>query len=202
MANAQVVPGRNCDGCALCCMVLSIDEIDKPQGKWCPHCSTRSSCDIYPDRPKQCRDFYCGYLTIPDLDDRWKPSRSKIILVAELDGARLAAHVQPSRPQAWREEPFYSQLKEWAAMAAPEMGQIVVCVGRHAYLILPDRDIDLGVVDDDHHIVLAEFATPFGPRLDGFLLHKDDPRAAKIHQPGWKIANKVKWQLRPSLSQS
>lgn len=39
----QQIPSRSCDGCALCCMVLKIDELRKPMGKWCNHCSTRKT---------------------------------------------------------------------------------------------------------------------------------------------------------------
>ena len=177
-SKSPIVPGRNCDGCALCCMVLSIQEINKPQGKWCDHCSTRRSCDIYETRPDECRKFHCGYLTIPELDESWKPSKSKIILVAELDGNRGAAHVHPSRPDAWKKEPFYSALKEWSVRAAPLMHQVVAYVSNRVTVILPDKDVYLGEITDDQRIVSAEIQTPFGSRIEAMALHKDDPRIA------------------------
>src|SRR4051812_2580631 len=87
------VPNRSCGDCTLCCKVLKITALEKPQGIWCNHCNPRAGCTIYGDRPEECRTFFCGYLTNPDLGDEWKPNRSKIVLVAELDGNRIAAHV-------------------------------------------------------------------------------------------------------------
>ena len=146
---SPVVPSRSCGTCTLCCKVLSITELRKPQGSWCTHCKPGRGCTIYFNRPTECKAFYCGYLTQRELDDEWKPDRSKIVLVAELDGNRIVAHVDPQRPEAWRRDPFYSQLKLWAEAAVPYRGQIAACVGRHMYMVLPDRDVDLGVVADD-----------------------------------------------------
>ena len=167
-------------------MVLEIKELQKPEGVWCDHCSTRRSCDIYEQRPKECRDFYCGYLTIGDLGEEWKPSKSKIVLVSELDGNRICAYVHPNRPDAWRREPFYSTLKEWAVAAAAHRGQVMVCIGRRTYMILPDRDVDLGIVGDDERIVTGEKQTPFGIQLEAFTVHKDDPLGQLAKPPGFK----------------
>ena len=176
----QPIPTRSCDGCALCCMVLKIDELNKPKGKWCNHCSTRKGCDIYEERPNQCRKFYCGWLTNSLLGEEWKPSKSKIVLVGELDGNRLAAHVHPNHPDAWRKEPFYSALKEWAMAAVPHRGQVIACVGQKAYMIFPDRDVDLGIVTDDDRIITGQTQTPDGIRQQAYKLHKDDPRVQKL----------------------
>ena len=179
-----VVPGRNCGDCTLCCKVLKITELNKPQGAWCWHCKPGVGCKIYPERPQECRTFHCGYLTQARLGEEWKPNHSKMIVVAE-DGNRITAHVDAQRPDAWKREPFYSQLKEWAAAAVPYGGQVEVGIGRRTYVILPDKDVDLGEVGDDELIVTEERATPTGIELNAYKIHKSDPRAQHLVQQGW-----------------
>jgi hypothetical protein len=175
-----VVAGRRCGDCTLCCKVLKIVELNKPQGAWCQHCKPGKGCQIYSGRPHECQRFYCGYLLQENLGEEWKPNHSKIIIVTELNGNRISAHVDPQRPDAWKREPFYNQLKQWAKAVLPSRGQVVACVGRHAYMIFPDRDVDLGLVGDDELIVTRERSTPSGTMLDAYKIHKDDPRARTL----------------------
>ena len=173
----EVVVGRSCGTCTLCCKVLAIEEVDTPKDSWCQHCEVGRGCRIYNNRPVECANFYCGYLTWDIVPEHWKPDKSKIVIVSELDGARVAFHVDRSRPDAWRAEPFYSEIKNLAEQAVEDDCQIVVCIGYRAIVILPDRDIDLGVIAQDERIVS-------GCRADGtwdaFKLHKDDPRIADL----------------------
>ncbi|MGC1181005.1 MAG: hypothetical protein WA884_18765 [Methyloceanibacter sp.] len=144
--------------------MLSITELGKPQGVWCQHCHIGVGCKIYDHRPRQCSAFYCGFLTQTNLSEDWRPSKCKIVLVAELEGARVAAYVDPGRPDAWKEKPYYSQLREWARNADPTRHQVVVCVGPKTIVILPDEDVDLGIVREDELIVTGERHTPAGIR--------------------------------------
>ena len=86
---------------------------------------------------------------------------------AEAEGTTLAAHVDPSRPDAWKAEPFYSQLKAWARLAAPKQNHVVICIGPQTIAILPDRDVDLGLVRHDELIGAQDLPSPavrgFGP---------------------------------------
>jgi hypothetical protein len=174
------VPGRSCEGCAMCCMIMTIKALNKPKSTWCRHCSTKKSCDIYEQRPGECQNFFCGYLSFPELGEEWKPSRSKIVLAGETDGRRITAYVDPNRPDAWKKEPFYSTLKKWAKAAAPRGGQIVVCVDEHMFVLFPERNVDLGIVSPDHRIITGIRQTPAGFQLDAYSVHKDDPRAKEI----------------------
>jgi hypothetical protein len=176
------VEGRSCGTCTLCCKILGITELSKPKDKWCPHCEIGRGCKVYDRRPAECSGFFCGYLQAP-LASYWRPDTAKMVVVAELDGNRLAVHVDPGRPVAWRDEPFYSDIKQWALSAAADMKQVVVTIGRRVIVILPDRDVDLGLVADDERIVVGERMTEFGPRLDALKLKADDPRIAGA-QPG------------------
>src|SRR5258708_31673087 len=97
---SRVVPGRSCGGCTLCCKILAIEELGKPHGIWCQHCKPGQGCGIYATRPAECGSFNCGYLTDPSLTDEWKPSHSKIMLVFQQQPKRIAAHVDPQRPDA------------------------------------------------------------------------------------------------------
>jgi hypothetical protein len=179
------VVGRSCGSCTLCCKVLKILELNKPQGAWCQHCKPGAGCKIYTERPLECRTFHCGYQTQAELGEEWKPDRSKIVLVVEPEANRITAHVDPQRPDAWTREPFHTQLRQWAAAAAPHRGQVIATVGRRAFMIFPDRDTDLGLVDDDELIVTTERKTPFGVELVASKIHKDDPRAQNLvpHTP-------------------
>lgn len=181
--NEPILSGRACNDCTLCCKVLSITELNKPQSKWCDHCNIGKGCKIYDERPAECRHFYCGYLTWPMVDEHWFPARSKLVIVSELEGHRIAVHVDPGRPNAWREQPFYSELKQWSAFAAEDRHQVVVCIGSRAIVIFPDRDVDLGPVASDERIITLETKRPMGNRLEAMKLKADDPRIAGM-SPG------------------
>jgi len=77
----QLVPGRECGGCTVCCKELTIDsaELKKPPGLLCAHC-TGQGCGIYQSRPLVCDGFYCGWRQMPLLDDGWRPDRSEILI--------------------------------------------------------------------------------------------------------------------------
>lgn len=174
--HSPIVADRSCGTCTLCCKVLSINEFEKPQGRWCDHCAVGTGCRIYKVRPDECRRFYCGYLTAPEVSEDWKPSRSKMVLVSELEGKRIAVHVDPGRPSAWRSEPYYSDLKSWAVAAVADMNQVVVQILNRAIVILPEKDVDLGFIAVDEVIMTSERQTPVGIELGAVKLKKDDPR--------------------------
>src|SRR5215475_10884455 len=123
--NRPLVPGRTCGSCTLCCKLLVIETLNKPRNRWCDHCDVGHGCRVYDTRPSECRDFNCGFLTLPQLDEAWLPSTAKLVVGLEPGGHTIFVHVDPDRPQAWRGEPFYSRLKAWAGNAARCRGQVI-----------------------------------------------------------------------------
>jgi Fe-S-cluster containining protein len=170
---AALVPGRECGTCTLCCKVMRVDELESPAGQWCKHCSPGKGCGIHATRPPVCREFFCIWMYKKEIGPEWKPEKSKIILTLEGDGARIAAHVDPSFPGAWRRSPFYEDLKRWSEVAASRQQQVSVWIGRHAIVILPDRDVDLGIVAEDELVVSTVTMTPQGPVLGAEKIHRD-----------------------------
>jgi hypothetical protein len=177
----QIVAGRSCQGCTLCCKVLAIAALDKPRATWCTHCDVKAGCRIHGQHPSECQTFYCGYLTNAELGEHWKPTRSKMVLAyEELHAPRLSVHVDPGRPNAWREEPYYAQIKRWAAAAAAKRGQVIVWQGRQTIAVLPDREKDLGEVRPDQFIVTSAKPGALGTVLDVFVVDGDDPIAQSL----------------------
>jgi hypothetical protein len=162
----DLVAGRSCDGCTMCCKLLAIDVLEKPRGAWCPHCDQKQGCTIYETRPGPCRGFYCGYLRLADLDERWKPARAKFLINYEDRANRIVIHADPARPDAWRSEPFLKTIKRWAATAQKQGGLVLVWAGARATIVLPDREIDLGAVREDQLIVPVERMTAHGPIVE------------------------------------
>ena len=119
----------------MCCKLLSVEELSLPPLSWCPNCNVKMGCNIYEQRPTECRQFYCEYLLDPSLDDHWKPSRCKIVVVREDDQNAIVIHVNSDRPHAWREEPFYTEICRWAEAAASTQRQVIVWQGNSKVVV-------------------------------------------------------------------
>ena len=174
-SNSAVI-GRSCSGCTLCCKLLSIRALSKPRQKWCPHCTAGVGCNIYIARPTECQTFLCEYLHNEDLGEEWYPANCKMVLHYEAHANRIVIHVDAGRIDAWRKEPYYSQIKSWARKAIAYRGQVIVWQGTDAVAVLPNREKNLGRVRDDQFIVTAERRSAGGVDLDVLVVEKDDPR--------------------------
>ena len=78
----RVASSKSCGDCHACCVELNIDtpEFQKKGQTPCPHLSA-GRCGIYHKRPQICREFLCGYLLFPELDESWRPDRSGIVIL-------------------------------------------------------------------------------------------------------------------------
>ena len=81
----NLVPGRECGECTLCCEVQNIDkpEVQKTSGSLCKNC-VDGGCTIYETRYAVCRSFHCAWRQIADLDESWRPDRSGVFLDYQL----------------------------------------------------------------------------------------------------------------------
>ena len=167
---------RRCGDCTLCCKVMTVEEIKKPNGQWCPHCVTGRGCAVYASRPNECRAFLCGYLLWPALGEHWLPVRSKLVLAFKPDGMEIIVHVDPGVPNAWRAEPYYSEIRRMAGQAAGTSYTVFVQIGRRVIAVFPDREIDLGVVEEDERIAIRQEGPPGARRPGAVKLKANDPR--------------------------
>jgi hypothetical protein len=143
---------RTCDGCTLCCKVMGIAALNKPRGVWCAHCKPSSGCTIYDTRPGECRTFDCYWLHEPKLGPEWKPSKSRLVITTARSGNGVEIRCDPGYPAAWRKEPYYAQIREWARVAEPHDGMVLVCVENVLTLISIHGEFPLGRVDEQDRI--------------------------------------------------
>ncbi len=161
------VAGRQCGDCAMCCKLGSIKEVNKPDGQWCQHCSTRKGCDIYETRPEVCRTYYCYYM-LSTLNEDWRPTTCKF-MVSIMQGNLVYVTVDPSRPDAWKKEPYYSSIRNWATKK-----RVVVLIGLQALAVYPDRTDDLGRLEDGYFLTAVNEQTPTGIVQRTVRVHKDN----------------------------
>jgi hypothetical protein len=164
-AGVGVVPGRSCGTCTLCCKVVAVEEIAKPGGSWCRHCIPGKACTVYDSRYPSCRSFYCLWMTEGSLGPEWKPDRARFALVRTESGRHLTACVDPGAPSAWRRSPYYENLKNWAregARRSPDLHLVDVMIGSRWIAILPDREVEIGVLAADEAIEVTSRPSPAG----------------------------------------
>ena len=149
-----LVPGRICGSCMLCCKVMIVDELNKPSGTLCRHAVLGKGCSIREQRPRSCHTFFCGWRLDPNLDSMWKPEISGFVLTISLRYAAMLVMVDPARPLAWKAQPYYGRMKEWSARAFKEDKRIVAMLLGEATVLLPDRDVPIGMLAPDDEIVL------------------------------------------------
>ena len=160
---------RECGDCSLCCKVMGIPELKKPKDEWCPNFAAGVGCRIYPDRPPSCHNFVCQWLSDPSMGPEWKPSTCK--MVVDSKPSLFVVHVDPAVSRPWRAEPYFSVLKRLSAQGLAKGNLVMVIERRHTIVILPDREVDLGVIDPDARIAMERVATAHGvqwqPRVMG-----------------------------------
>jgi hypothetical protein len=135
---------------------MEIAELQKPIGAWCKHCAPKKGCNIYPERPEECRTFHCGWLLDPDMPEELRPDRSKVVLGADQTGLRLVARCDHSHPLAWRNEPIRSYLRRMAARLWPADQTVFASAGQHTWLFTPNGEQDLGVIDPSFAILVEK----------------------------------------------
>ncbi|MGH6870577.1 MAG: hypothetical protein ACREHE_03635 [Rhizomicrobium sp.] len=129
---------RGCDGCTLCCKIFPVEPLNKPANVLCTHCIADTGCGIFgqASRPAVCGEFRCGYLMEPQLGPEWKPSVSHIVLLNE--GLSMVAGVDADVPDAWRREPYYSVLRNWARIGGANGANVMISTGSRLVQLMPD----------------------------------------------------------------
>ena len=107
-----------------------------------------------------------------------------MLLYYDHSAKRLAVHVDPEFPSAWRSEPYYGQLKTWTCSAIASarkpsldawlMAPILVYVDEKAIVMLPNRDIEIGSFTPGSHLVATEKATSSGTDFDAYISQPSD----------------------------
>lgn len=113
---------RSCGSCNACCKLMGVPDVvpAKPKHDWCAHAlhpaPSCGGCAIYRTRPESCRDFHCMYLVDNRIAEYWYPAKSKIMINATLEkGSKYVSFiVDPAYPLRWREEPWFSDIKDIA----------------------------------------------------------------------------------------
>ena len=82
--DVELVGGRECGACQVCCIMPTIDrpDIQKIPGAPCRH-SLQGGCTIYDARPDVCRSFFCGWRRSREFAEDWRPDISGIFAVLE-----------------------------------------------------------------------------------------------------------------------
>ena len=153
---------KRCGDCSLCCKVLAIPELEKPKDAWCSNFAAGTGCRIYADRPPSCRDFACRWLVDSSMGPEWKPSVCKLVL--DTKPGLLVVHADPAVSKPWRMEPYHSVLKRLAAQGLARGTLVMAMERRRSIVILPDREVDMGILDKGDRIALESVQTPSGPQ--------------------------------------
>jgi hypothetical protein len=151
---------------------MGIPEIDKAPLTWCRHCEIGVGCKIYEERPGVCRSFYCRYMLTPSLGEHWKPSNCNMVLTFDRSSKTLAIRVDPDHAKAWRQEPYFSEIKAWAAVAWHDNGQVIVWQGDVAIAMLPHGEKVLGHVREDQGIMRTTVQGPTGKMFDAKVVDR------------------------------
>ncbi len=162
---ARIAPGRNCGSCMMCCKAFPVEELDKPAGTWCVHAKAGKGCTIHETRPESCRTFHCLWLRNANLGDEWKPDRAKFVMSSFASTEIMAITVDPAQPLAWKREPYHSTIRGWAASAIEARSQVLLVVGNRVSVILPNTELDVGVLAPGDRVELYHDGQRFHARV-------------------------------------
>ncbi len=140
--NTFVSP-RACGPCSFCCFIAEIRPLDKPAHAWCRHNAPGGGCSIHASRPDVCRNFQCIWTFAALLDDRWRPDNCRFMMRSG-PAEELVIEVHPDFPDAWKQEPFFGQIKTWATRRAQPIKPVLIRSSGRVYVVFPEGEVDLG----------------------------------------------------------
>jgi len=114
---------RGCRECRECCIVMAINELQKPADEACPHLCAKG-CDRYASRPLECRKFDCMWLT--SILPAWmKPNKvHAVVWPADVQNEEGVA-VQIVRVNFNAAFPMNSRVLRWAKRASQKFLVII-----------------------------------------------------------------------------
>jgi Fe-S-cluster containining protein len=88
MMDTNLVVGRSCGSCNVCCVVPTIDDpaLQKLPGYRCDNAQPGGACDIYETRPRTCRAFFCGWRRLDWIADGLRPDASGVFVRLATEG--------------------------------------------------------------------------------------------------------------------
>ncbi len=137
---AAPVQGRSCGTCSMCCKVFEVPVLSKPANKWCAHCKPGQGCGIWETRPEFCRDYHCWYMTDATLTPEWRPDKAKFIVNFRAEESRFVVNVDASTPNAWKQEPYYSGLKNIANQLLDRKIFVQIVAGTKLIYLTPEYE--------------------------------------------------------------
>jgi hypothetical protein len=96
------------------------------------------------------------------LGPEWKPDKARFVLTMDPATNWLFVQLDPGAPQAWRKEPYLTQLRRWAAAGNRP---VIVFLNKSATAVMPDHDVPLGAIASDERLVLREELAGGRPRM-------------------------------------
>ena len=117
------VRGRRCGGCTLCCTLLPVKSLGKPERTRCTHLRSKG-CGIYARRPFDCRTFSCRWLMDETTAGLRRPDKAGYVIDPMTDTVLVDG--QPCDVvQVWIDTPDAHRdpaLRAWLEMVADQFG--------------------------------------------------------------------------------
>jgi hypothetical protein len=73
----------------------------------------------------------------------------------------MSVVVDPAQATAWRRAPYEAQIRQWAGAAISAGGQVLLMTGRKVSVILPNSEIEVGVLEAGDSIQLIHDGARF-----------------------------------------
>jgi hypothetical protein len=154
---------RSCGGCALCCVVLRVDELRKRAGTPCRDLlpayasgqraaaaeASPGGCGIHSARPAICRGYRCAWLA-GHFEDADRPDRLGAVLDFTLRGAQPELSIIEAQPGAFERSPRLQ------AIAAAQREVVRVRITDVAGVDDPDRPVRVLLPRGEEHLVRGD----------------------------------------------
>lgn len=98
----------------------------------------------------------------PGLEDDWRPNKCKMVLRVESDGRLIAVHVDPHHPLAWRQDPYFRRIKQFAIQGADAKRRVVVYIRNRVIVVFPTKEVEVGTMNPGDQLVVREVPGPNG----------------------------------------